>query len=116
MPQRQQLLRLLIEDVHVTGWQVKIRLRIPLDPPDPGPRYLFSLIGSRALMQGFIISDHLALYPEFLAEVGGWLKTGRIKGEETVVEGIENAPKAFLGLFSGDNLGKMVVRLAPDTP
>jgi len=85
-----------------------------LDPPDPGPRYLFSMIGNRVLMQGFIISDHLSLYPEFLAEVGGWLKSGRIKREETVVEGIENAPKAFLGLFSGDNVGKMVVRLVPD--
>jgi len=85
-----------------------------LDPPDPGPRYLFSMIGNRVLMQGFIISDHLSLYPEFLAEVGGWLKSGRIKREETVVEGIENAPKAFLGLFFGDNVGKMVVRLAPD--
>ena len=87
-----------------------------LDPPDPGPRYLFSMIGNRILMQGFIISDHLSLYPEFLAEVGGWLKAGRIKWKETVVEGIENAPKAFLGLFSGDNLGKMVVRLGPDPP
>jgi NADPH-dependent curcumin reductase CurA len=85
-----------------------------LDPPDPGPRYLFSMIGNRVHMQGFIISDHLSLYPEFLAEVGDWLKSGRIKREETVVEGIENAPKAFLGLFSGDNVGKMVVRLAPD--
>jgi NADPH-dependent curcumin reductase CurA len=87
-----------------------------LDPPDPGPRYLLSMIGNRVLMQGFIISDHLSLYPEFLAEVGGWLKSGRIKREETIVEGIENAPKAFLGLFSGDNVGKMVVRLAPDAP
>jgi NADPH-dependent curcumin reductase CurA len=85
-----------------------------LDPPDPGPRHLFSMIGSRVLMQGFIISDHLSLYPEFLAEVGGWLRSGRIKREETVVEGIENAPEAFLGLFSGDNLGKMVVRLAAE--
>ena len=85
-----------------------------LDPPDPGPRYLFSMIGNRVLMQGFIISDHLSLYPEFLAEVGGWLKSGRIKRDETVVEGIENAPKAFLGLFAGDNVGKMIVRLAPE--
>jgi NADPH-dependent curcumin reductase CurA len=85
-----------------------------LDPPDPGPRYLFSIIGNRVLLQGFIISDHLALYPEFLAEVGGWVRARRIRSGETVVEGIENAPKAFLGLFSGDNLGKMVVRLAPD--
>jgi NADPH-dependent curcumin reductase len=85
-----------------------------LDPPDPGPCYLFSMIGNRVLMEGFIISDHLSLYPEIRAELGGWLKAGRIKREETVVEGIENAPKAFLGLFSGDNVGKMVVRLAPD--
>ena len=85
-----------------------------LEIPDPGPRYLFSMIANRALMQGFIISDHFDRYPEFVGEVGGWLKAGRIKREETVVEGIENAPKAFLGLFSGDNLGKMVVRLAPD--
>jgi NADPH-dependent curcumin reductase CurA len=85
------------------------------DPPDPGPRYLFSMIANRVLMQGFIISDHLNLYPEFLAEVSGWRKARRIKSEETVVEGIENAPEAFLGLFSGDNLGKMVVRLASDS-
>ena len=85
-----------------------------LDPPDPGRRYLFSMIGYGVLMQGFIISDHLSLYSGFLAEVGGWLKAGRIKREETVVEGIENAPKAFLGLFSGDNVGKIVVRLAPN--
>jgi NADPH-dependent curcumin reductase CurA len=87
-----------------------------LEIPDPGPRYLFSMIANRALMQGFIISDHFDRYGEFVGEVGGWLKAGRIKREETVVEGIENAPKAFLGLFSGDNLGKMVVRLAPDPP
>jgi len=85
-----------------------------LDPPEPGPRYLFSLIGNRVLMQGFIISDHLSLYPEFLAEVGGWLKSGRVKRDETIVEGIENAPRAFLGLFAGDNVGKMIVRLAPE--
>jgi len=103
---------------------VNLHARIPLcgmisqynlDPPDPGPRHLLSMIGNRVHMQGFIISDHLSLYPEFLAEVGGWLKSGRIKREETVVEGIENAPRAFLGLFSGDNLGKMVVKLTPES-
>jgi len=103
--------------------QVNPSARIPLcgmisqynlDPPDSGPRHLFSMIGNRVLMQGFIISDHLSLYPEFLAEAGAWLRSGRIKREETVVDGIENAPKAFIGLFSGENVGKMVVRLAPD--
>jgi len=53
-------------------------------------------------------------YPEFLAEVGGWLKAGRIRYEETVVNGIDGAVKAFLGLFAGDNTGKMVVRLGPE--
>ena len=84
------------------------------ETPEPGPRYLFSMIANRTLMQGFIISDHFDRYPEFVAEVGPWLKAGRIKYEETVLEGIENAPRAFMGLFSGDNLGKMLVKLGPD--
>jgi NADPH-dependent curcumin reductase CurA len=82
-----------------------------LDVPEPGPRYLFSLIGNRALMQGFIISEHFARYPEFLAEVGPWLKAGRLRYQETVVDGIDRAVEAFLGLFRGDNTGKMLVRL-----
>ena len=85
-----------------------------LEVPEPGPRYLFSMIGNRVTMQGFIISDHMARYPEFLAEVGGWLKAGRIKYEETIVEGIDRAVTAFLGLFRGDNTGKMVVKLGPE--
>lgn len=93
-----------------------MRIQYNFETPEPGPRYLFSLIGNRTLMQGFIISDHFNRYPELVAEVGPWLKAGRIKYEETVVEGIENAPKAFMGLFSGDNLGKMLVRLGPETP
>ncbi|MCI0546210.1 MAG: NADP-dependent oxidoreductase [Candidatus Rokubacteria bacterium] len=84
-----------------------------LATPEPGPRYLMSMVGNRALMQGFIISDHLDRYPEFVREVGGWLTMGRITHEQTVVDGIENAPRAFLGLFKGDNLGKMVVKLDP---
>ena len=85
-----------------------------LEVPEPGPRYLFSMIGNRALMQGFIISDHMRRYPEFLAEVGGWLKAGRLKYEETIVDGLDRAVGAFLGLFTGENTGKMVVRLGPD--
>jgi NADPH-dependent curcumin reductase CurA len=65
-------------------------------------------------MQGFIISDHFDRYPEFVREVGGWLQTGKLKHQDTLVEGIENAPKAFLGLFAGENLGKMIVQLGPD--
>ena len=85
-----------------------------LEKPEPGPANLRNMVGNRVLMQGFIISDHMKRYPEFLAEVGGWLKAGRIRYEETVVNGIDGAVKAFLGLFAGDNTGKMVVRLGPE--
>ncbi len=84
-----------------------------LEVPDPGPRFLASMIINRTLLQGFIISDHFDRYPEFLREVGGWLKAGRLKYRETIVEGVENAPKAFLGLLKGENLGKMLVKVGP---
>ncbi|MDP2627863.1 MAG: NADP-dependent oxidoreductase [Candidatus Rokubacteria bacterium] len=87
-----------------------------LETPEPGPRSLFSMVGNRVLMQGFIIGDHFDRYPEFLREAGGWLKAGRLKHQETIVEGIENAPRAFLGLFKGDNVGKMLVKIGPEAP
>ena len=87
-----------------------------LETPEPGPRSLMNMVGNRVLMQGFIISDHFDRYPAFLAEVGGWLRAGKLKHEETVVDGIGRAVEAFMGLFRGDNLGKMVVRLAPEPP
>ncbi len=85
-----------------------------LEVPAPGPANIRNMVGNRVLMQGFIISDHMKRYPEFLAEVGGWLKAGRIKYQETVAEGLDRAVTAFLGLFSGDNTGKMIVRLGPE--
>jgi NADPH-dependent curcumin reductase CurA len=78
----------------------------------PGPRNMTALIAKRIMLQGYIILDHLDLVPAFSREMIGWLGEGRIKSRETVVEGLENAPKAFLGLFSGDNTGKMLVKLA----
>ena len=85
-----------------------------LETPAPGPGNIRNMVGNRVLMQGFIISDHMNRYPEFIAEVGGWLRAGRIRYQETVVEGLDRAVTAFLGLFSGDNTGKMVVRLGPE--
>ena len=80
----------------------------------PGPSNLVNVIGRSLRMQGFVVSDLLDMVPEFYADMGAWIAAGRIRWQETVHEGIENAPKAFLGLFRGDNTGKMLVRLGPD--
>ncbi|MEQ1890145.1 MAG: NADP-dependent oxidoreductase [Alphaproteobacteria bacterium] len=83
--------------------------------PDPvGVRNLFNIIGKRITMQGFIVSDSFSEIPAFIAEMGAWVAAGKIKWEETVYQGIERAPEAFIGLFSGDNLGKALVRIGPD--
>ncbi|MBW3618943.1 MAG: NADP-dependent oxidoreductase, partial [Actinobacteria bacterium] len=63
-------------------------------------------------LQGFIVSDHWDRFGDFVTEVGGYLADGRITYRETVVEGLDRAPEAFIGLFEGDNVGKMLVRLA----
>jgi NADPH-dependent curcumin reductase CurA len=80
--------------------------------PQPGPRNMTALIVKRITLKGYMILDHLDLIPAFNSEMIGWLREGKIKSRETIVEGLENAPKAFLGLFSGDNTGKMLVKIA----
>ncbi|MFB9722299.1 NADP-dependent oxidoreductase [Planobispora longispora] len=79
--------------------------------PAPAPRNLFLAVGKRLTLRGFIVGDHSARMPDMIAEVGGWLREGRITASETVVDGLENAPAAFLGLLRGENTGKMIVRL-----
>jgi NADPH-dependent curcumin reductase CurA len=80
--------------------------------PEPGPPNLAVIIGRRLRLQGFIVSDHFDLAPQFVAELSGWIKSGQLHYRETVDEGIEAAPAAFLKLFSGENMGKMLVKLA----
>jgi NADPH-dependent curcumin reductase CurA len=79
--------------------------------PQPGPRNLFMVVTKRLRLEGFIVSDHYDRYPEFLADMGGWLDDGTVRYRETVVDGIEHAPDAFIGLLQGDNVGKMLVRV-----
>ena len=80
--------------------------------PPPGPRNMKQIIGKRLNLRGFIVGDHSHLMPDFVREVGTWMSEGRIAYRETVVEGLENAPKAFIGLLRGENTGKMLVKLA----
>jgi NADPH-dependent curcumin reductase CurA len=79
--------------------------------PAPGPRNLTQLIGKRLTLRGLLVSDHQDLQPEFVREVGGWLREGKLRYRETVVTGIEHNLDAFLGMLRGDNTGKMIVSL-----
>jgi len=83
-----------------------------LDKPDVGPRPQPYLLVNSALMKGFIITDYAARFSEGVMQLTQWLAAGRLKYAETVVEGFENTPRAFIGLFTGDNLGKQIVRVA----
>ena len=83
--------------------------------PQPGPRNLFMVVTKRLRMQGFIVFDHFDRWPAFLGEVAPLVADGTIGYRETVVDGIERAPEAFLALFSGENIGKMLVRVGPES-
>jgi NADPH-dependent curcumin reductase CurA len=74
-------------------------------------RYIMRVIAMRILLKGFIYTDYLPRNAEFYGEMGPWVATGKVKGRDTVVEGLEKTPEAFLGLFTGANTGKMLVRL-----
>jgi NADPH-dependent curcumin reductase CurA len=74
-------------------------------------RFLMRVIAARIRMQGFLIFDYQSRMDEFYRDMAGWLKSGAVKSRETVVEGLEQAPDAFLGLFRGENVGKMLVKL-----
>ena len=79
----------------------------------PGPRNLFQVVTKRLRLQGFIVSDHSDRFPAFLAEVAPLVREGKVRYRETVVEGIENAPAALIGLLEGRNVGKMLVQVGP---
>ena len=81
---------------------------------EQGPRNMALVVTKRLRIQGYIILDHYARFPEFLAEVAPWVKEGKLQFRETIVDGIENVPAAFAGLFRGENVGKMLVRVGPD--
>jgi NADPH-dependent curcumin reductase CurA len=82
--------------------------------PAPGPRNLAFVVSKRLRIQGFIVTDHFARFGDFMREVAPLVASGELESRETIVEGIENAPRAFAGLFRGENTGKMLVRVGDD--
>ena len=82
--------------------------------PEPGPPNLVNLIGRGVMARGFIVSEYMDKAMEFAAEVAPLLMQGKIKFQESVYEGLDTAPEAFIGLFKGENFGKAVIRVGPD--
>jgi NADPH-dependent curcumin reductase CurA len=81
------------------------------DPTPASFRFIMRIIAARIRLKGFIIFDYFPRMAEFYRDMGQWVASGAVKAEETVVEGLEAMPDAFRGLFSGQNVGKMLVRL-----
>jgi NADPH-dependent curcumin reductase CurA len=79
-----------------------------------GVTTLSNMIYNRITMRGFTVYEYLDLMPQFLADMNAWLAAGKLTHRETFFDGLENAPAALAGLFTGENIGKMLVRLAPD--
>ncbi|WP_353200243.1 NADP-dependent oxidoreductase [Sandarakinorhabdus sp.] len=79
--------------------------------PSPGPKNLIQIVGKSLMIRGFIVMEFAGLRSDFLAEVGPWIRHGKLKWQETVLDGIAEAPNAFIGLFEGKNTGKMLVKL-----
>ena len=77
-----------------------------------GVQHLRSLLVNRVRLQGFIISEHLDIWDEALADLSGWLLAGKLNYHETIAQGLESAPAAFIGMLKGLNLGKQLVKLA----
>ncbi len=77
----------------------------------PGPSNIIQVVGKSLRIRGFIVSEFAALRPQFLKDMMGWIADGKLTWEETVFEGVDKAPDAFIGLFSGGNTGKMLVKL-----
>jgi len=76
-----------------------------------GPRVETTLIKNSALMQGFIVSNYAAKFPEAIIQLSSWLQAGKLTYSETIIDGFDQVPQAFIGLFEGQNNGKMIVKI-----
>ena len=102
--------------------QINLGARIPLvglisqynaEKLPPGPN-LMPLLVKRALIKGFLVSDYQDRHAEFIDDVSQWLQAGKLKYKEDIVKGLEAAPNNFMGLFQGQNFGKLIVQVGDD--
>jgi NADPH-dependent curcumin reductase CurA len=100
--------------VPVCGLIAQYNATEPPPGPDRIPQLMRAVLTNRLLIRGFIVWDFADQETEFRDTVAGWLRDGRIKYREDVVDGLENAPRAFQGLLQGRNFGKQIIRVAPD--
>ena len=82
--------------------------------PPKGPHNLMYIVGQSLTMRGFIVSNHFDMMPDFQRDMSEWIAEGKMTWRETVMDGIEKAPDAFIALFKGENFGKMLVKLGDD--
>lgn len=82
------------------------------EEPPPGPRGMMLMVGRRITMRGFIVTDHPESCEEYVIKAIQWVADGKLKYRETIAEGVENAPQAFIDLLKGGNTGKQIVQLA----
>ncbi len=83
-----------------------------LEQPDVGPRWLLQLVFKQAKVEGFSVFQYADRYEEGLRQLATWLREGRIKYHEDIMDGLENAPRAFIRMLQGENLGKQLVKIA----
>ena len=86
------------------------------DPPQPGPETLIRLITRRVRMEGFLVPDYAPRFKEARRELSAWLATGALKSREDIRVGFETVPTTFCDLFTGANIGKLMVKVADPNP
>lgn len=89
-------------------------LPAPPEGPDRSPVLWRNILTKRLRIEGMIVYDFAALEPEFRRRTASWIRLGQLKYREDVVQGLENAPAAFIGMLEGRNFGKLLVQVAPD--
>jgi NADPH-dependent curcumin reductase CurA len=73
-----------------------------------------NILVKRLTFRGFIVSDYASQFREFMADMSGWLREGRVKYREDITDGLENAPRELIGLLKGENFGKKIIRVSAD--